>query len=701
MFEKNYKNAMNSITPEPEVKEKILDRIILKEELKKRKNPATPWRVAFACVAVVAMVLGIVFVPRNKITTQNNTFQTLKTAKSYSEIYNLIAPKKSLSAWLNSYGARDGESIEYENETAVIEDSLEKGNSGENTSATDGTTTTDDNANDFSQTTEQVDGVSEADIVKTDGEYIYALFDKKLSVYKADGENSVLLSTTQLSKDEYGNFNDMFLKDDRLVILKPYDCPIAAEVEKDLETETDEKNTQGTASASSYAGTNVVADVDYNTSDLYVTVLIYDVSNPQSPKLISQLSQEGYYNSSRMVGEYIYLVSESYITVDAIDKNEPSTFVPTTVINGTCTPVPAESVYSYSSQATYEKSYTVICAYNCTDGKMTDTVSLLGGSDNLYCSKDNIILANSDYSATYNDTTTDSSSQFNTVVSRLEISEGKIEYKTTGKIDGILDNQFYIDEYNGYFRFVTTVTKSTQTTQKFANTDEEIVSYSSETYAQLTITDENLETVGKIENLAEGESVYSVRFMGDIAYFVTFRQTDPLFSADLSDPHNPKILGELKISGFSEYMYPYGDGLLLGFGMEANENTGRTTFLKLSMFDVSNPENVTEQDKTVLEGYTYSDALYNHKAMLVSKSKNLVGFTAYDTYGNFKYMVYEHKDGTFNRLAVLETPLDSNGNSLYGDIRGLFINDDFYLVSQNGLQVFDINTFLQTAMIES
>lgn len=688
MFEKNYKDAMDSIKPSLDVKDKVLSKIISKEEKHRRKNPAVPWRIAFATVACVSLVLGVLFVPKNTVSyTKTDGAKTLKISKSYDEIYNLIKPKFSITDWINNYGAKDGsvEEIADENYTANDGSTSTGTNANKNETATD----------DFSTTTEQVEGVSEADIVKTDGNYIYSIIGEKLNIYKADGENSVLVSTTDLGIGKYDTFGDMFLKDDRLIILKPNDCLKVDDGEKSSATD---ENTSDTASASAYSDTCGV--VDYNYTDNYVTVLVYDVSDPQKPKIIAESSQKGWYNSSRMTGGYIYLISESYVTVNAIDKDDPKTFVPTTVIDGVCKAVPADSIYRYDTE-TYEKSYTVICAYDCTDGKMTDTVSLLGGTDNIYCSKGNIILADSTYLANDDVKEDTEFSQYNTAISRLEISNGKIEYKTTGEIEGTLENQFYIDEYNGYFRFVTTITKAVQTTEKFANTDEEIVSYSSETYAKLTVTDNSLTTVGKIENLAEGERVYSVRFMGDIAYFVTFRQTDPLFSADLSDPHNPKILGELKISGFSEYMYPYGDGLLLGFGMEANEQTGRTTFLKLSMFDVNDPTNVTEQDKTVIDGYNYSPALYDHKAMLVSESKNLIGFTAYDNYGNVKYMVYEHKDGTFNRLAVLEIMLNEDEVYSYcGSIRGLFIKDNFYLVSQKGLQVFDINTFLQTASVE-
>lgn len=690
MFEKDYKDAMNSIKPSSEVKSKILNKITLKEDKYAKKNNAIPWRIAFACAACVAIVLGVVFIPENNIQyTKNNSVATLKVSKSYNEIYDLIKPKFSVTDWIAANGAKNAE---------IIEDDAEYVAEGGTSSETTGTynkpnstanTATSDNAsdqNEFSNTTEQVEGVSESDIVKTDGKYIYSLFNGKLNIFKADGEKSVLLSTTSLQEDKCESYGDMFLNGDKVIILKPNDIPKITGGEKETE------NTDYTASASAYGKCGII---DYISVDNYVTVLIYDISNPEKPEMISQSSQKGWYNSSRMVGDCIYLISESYIAVNAIEKDDPTTFVPTIITDGTCKAVPADSIYRYDEK-NYEKEYTVICAYDCTNGKMTDTVSLLGGTDNIYCSKNNIILTDSAYYYDENDNT--DNSQYDMSVSRLEISNGKIEYKTTGEIEGEIENQFFIDEYNGYFRFVTTVTKVTQTVEKFANTDEDIVSYSSKTSAKLTILDSNLKTVGTIENLAEGERVYSVRFMGDIAYFVTFRQTDPLFSADLSDPHNPKILGELKISGFSEYMYPYGNGMLLGFGMEADENTGRTSFLKLSMFDISNPQDVTEQDKTVIDGYYHSPALYDHKSMLVSESENLIGFAAFDNHNNVKYMIYEHKDGTFNRLAVLEI-LPSDFSSYY-DMRGLFINDNFYLVSNKGLQVFDINTFLQTALVE-
>lgn len=666
MFENNYKKAMDNISPTDDVRNKILNRIELKEEVKSRKNPATPWRVAFACVACVAIVFGIIFVPNgNKpIKTNNNSPQTLQVTNSYNQIYKLIKKnnkrKVSLYDWLTgNFGAK-----KYDDMEDFVEEEYEYEYGTNNTLSDDvakpgAVVNKDDassNGDEFSGTTEQVEGVTEADIAKTDGEYIYYLKGTSFSIFKADGKDTVLLSKTQLSKEYGADYGDMFLKDDRVIIMQ-----------------TD------------------VFSQDGN----FVLIIIYDVSDPKNPKEIATTRQEGYYNSSRMVGDYFYIVSNCSINLSGIKKDKPTTFVPTIETNGVCEAVPADSIYCYE-QETFENRYTVIGAFNYKDGSLNDTASLLGGTDQVYCSNGNIILTNTTYNNSGNDKTANYVYEKTTVL-KLAISKGQIEFKNLGEIDGTLENQFFIDEYNDHFRFVTTVRATKETRKKFDNTENEVISYTSETYACLTILDSELKKVGEITNLAEGEQVYSVRFMGDIAYFVTFRQTDPLFSADLSDPANPKILGELKIPGFSEYMYPYGDGLLLGFGMDADEQTGATKNIKLSMFNIKDPANVTEQNKTIVDGCTYSPALYNHKAMLVQPGKNLIGFATTANYNTIKYMIYEYTGEAFNCKAQLE--IEVSYKYAMDDVRGMFIGNEFYVVSDGTLCVFNMTDFSQIANI--
>ena len=208
-------------------------------------------------------------------------------------------------------------------------------------------------------------------------------------------------------------------------------------------------------------------------------------------------------------------------------------------------------------------------------------------------------------------------------------------------------------------------------------------SIESMTSNSLYVLDGNLKTVGSIERIAEDELIYSARFMGDMGYFVTFRQTDPLFSVDLSEPEHPRILGELKISGFSEYLHFYSENLLLGIGMEADEDTGATEGIKLSMFDISNPSDVKEKYKLNLSDYDYAEALYNYKAVLIDTEKNLFGFYA-EGYGEeykCSYLLFSFENGKFKEIMNIDC-VDNHMN--LEQVRGTYIGDNFYLLCRNG-----------------
>ncbi len=664
MFDKNYKDAMDSIRPSNEVKSKILNKIEQKENPQRAKNSALPWRIVFAAVACAAIVLGVIFVPKGvkpTVKTKSNNTKVLSVAQNYSEIYKIFRNKKIVARFSSGFGLYKDDAV-YEYAT----DDSAALNSGTNGAAAEGSTS----KQNYSGTTEQVKGVSEADIVKTDGKYIYYLSsdygNQRVSVFSADGEKSELIAKIDL-KSQQERYNEMFLKDGRLIVLQTNDMISVYD--------------------------DAVTPVEKN----YVSILVYDVSDPKNIKQIACTSQQGYYNSARMVGDWLYLISDCSINVAAVEKDDPSSFVPSVICDGKAKTVSADCIYRYGGEVD-SPSYAVIGAYNYKDGTLCDSVSILGGGGQIYCSTDNIILSK----AQYHDVAELSKNGARvtaetTVVSRLEIKEGKITYKASGEIDGQLENQFFIDQHKGYFRFVTTVTDTAVTTTQFANTTQEIESYDSTTSARLTILDSTLKKVSEIKDLAPGERVYSVRFMGDIAYFVTFRQVDPLFSADLSDPENPKIIGQLKIPGFSEYMYPYGEGKLLGFGQDADENSGRTTGLKLSMFDISDPSNVTENNKMVVSNTDFSPALYNHKAMLVSNTKNLIGFATENSSGP-SYLIYQYTDSGFVLKASLSAV--SNNQHIDYDSRGLFVNDNFYLVANGILKVYDISTFSQIKVID-
>ena len=200
-------------------------------------------------------------------------------------------------------------------------------------------------------------------------------------------------------------------------------------------------------------------------------------------------------------------------------------------------------------------------------------------------------------------------------------------------------------------------------------------------------------------DLAEGEDIRSARFLGDIGYFVTFRNTDPLFSVDLSDPSDPKILGELKITGFSSYLHFYGENKLLGVGNEVDPETGAYTGIKLAMFDLSDPSNVKQLHKFVIKDTYDCPLFYNYKAAMIDTEKNVFGFMCDSSYMVF---CYDEEKGFENVFT------ENLGDSYYGysynglqEVRGCFIGDNFYLVGGGQIRIYDMaNDYKEVGRLE-
>lgn len=462
-------------------------------------------------------------------------------------------------------------------------------------------------SDEYSKTNVQVEGVDEADTVKTDGKFIYIIksnYDEsekmlKTEIKTVDIRNGEPARLKSISIDGFKTY-EMYLSEGRIIVIG---------------TENTEKDS--------------------------VKAVIYDISNPDSPKKIQECTQSGVYSESRLIGGKLYIISNYYIETDNIKKYSPKTYVPALECknyNGTVKP---DSICFYNECSSPE--YTVLSAYDIKDGSLVSTQSVLGGSYTVYASTENII-------------TSSYPTNGKIQITRFSANGGNIELAASGELNGELLNQFSIDEYKEHFRFVLTSQSS-----KYSGNS-------------LVILDKDLKETGAIKNIAEGERVYSVRFMGDTAYFVTFRQVDPLFSADVSDPTEPKIIGSLKIPGFSNYLFPFGDGKLFGIGQNADEKTGRTTGMKISMFDISDPANVTECAKTDLNA-PYSEALSNHKATLTDSNKNLIGFPAYGGANNTVYYIFSFDDGKFVKRAEVDLPYINSG------CRGLYANGNFYIAA--------------------
>lgn len=681
MFKNDYQNAMNSIKADNAVKNNIRATLCGESENKKNRNPAVPWRIGFAVCTCIAVALSVILIPskKNKPSVAPGDIDRayLAPTKSYDEVYETF---KELS---ERYDDVTDEIILYEYAAEEAADDMDGAATGGGTkgsatyssangienysSSTSGTvsaqtdtaaredmTSKTEDENEYSSTTTQIEGVDEADIVKTDGEYIYYLYNNCLRIVKANGRQSRLIHTLTLPDSSEKSYTDMYICGDRLSII-----------------------------ASSYENQKCTTDIT-----------VYDISNRESLKTVGVCTQSGDYLSSRMIGNFVYLITNHYVDLGGIVKDKPETYVPYTECDGTKELIPADCIMSY--ECGIENSvYLIACVFDVNDASLSGESSLLGGADRTYCNTEYLVTARTGWSSD------ESSSGNYSLISSFALGEGKIEYKASGEVAGYLEDQFSMDEYGGNFRFVTTV--NTHTTSTHTVNNKSYVSRSSAQCAQLTVLDNNLKELGKIENLAEGEKVYSVRFMGDIAYFVTFRQTDPLFSADLSDPQNPKIIGELKIPGFSEFLFPYGEGRLLGIGQDADESTGRTNGLKLSMFNISDSSNVTETDKTVLPEIDYSVALSNHKAVLVNYDKNLIGFAATESahyVTKLYYYIYSFSGGVFELKGKL--PISSYASDMWTaaeNTRALYINNCFYLVSPGELLIYNLSDFTQLSSV--
>src|SRR5438132_1324765 len=211
-----------------------------------------------------------------------------------------------------------------------------------------------------------------------------------------------------------------------------------------------------------------------------------------------------------------------------------------------------------------------------------------------------------------------------TIVHRISIDGLAINYQATGAVPGHVLNQFSMDEYNGYLRIATTNCCS-------QSSDPTPLAYApvNQQETNVYVLDKSLHTAGKLEGLSPGEQIYSARFMGDKAYLVTFKRTDPLFVIGLRDPAKPTVLGQLNVTGVSDYLQPYDETHLIGIGQSGTdvvwENAVRFTGLKISLFNVTDPKQPTETSRYLIGGPgTSSPAITDHKAVLFEQILNLL-----------------------------------------------------------------------------
>jgi uncharacterized secreted protein with C-terminal beta-propeller domain len=521
-------------------------------------------------------------------------------------------------------------------------------------------------AEDYSTTNIQVEGVDEADIIKNDGKYIYTVSGDKVVIVDAyPAENAKILSEIKFE----GTPNEIFINKDRLIVFGQKQNKV---------TEIEETQPQEGVAAEKM----MIAPGYYPRYEQLVFANVYDVSDKENPELVDEISLIGYYFSSRMIGDYVYLISNEDVYYY---ENRPIP-LPAVTRNDIKKEVPATEIFR-CPYPDYSYRYTNILAINTQDknDELTHKTVLTGSTQNLYMSLNNLYLTSvkrrpwfdyrrimieeavlplmsgstaekiknilssdlddykklGDLETAVNDYTESMTpkeqSSFNekmeeqaqsvelewqkemekTIVHRISIDKNVIAYEAEGEVPGNVLNQFSMDEYDNHFRIATTA--------GYASTREGEPTSSNNVY----VLDMDLKTVGKVEDLAPGEKIYSARFMGKRLYLVTFRNIDPLFVIDLAEPTNPKVLGKLKIPGYSDYLHPYDEDHVIGLGkwtMDAkDQDFAYYQGLKISLFDASDVENPKEIAKYEIgDRGTDSYALHDHKAFLFDKERNLL-----------------------------------------------------------------------------
>lgn len=550
-----------------------------------------------------------------------------------------------------------------------------------------------DTEREYSGTNLQEQGVDEADVVKTDGKYFYIkrANQNEIAIVKVDGEQMSTVSRITLpdsSEEEEQYLHEFYVLGDKLALMSTVYIYYASEEGKVLDSCREETR-----------------------------IMIYDISDRQTPNLISELSQDGAYDSSRMNGGYLYTFSDHYI-YNKIQRDKPESYIPCT--EGEV--IACEDIYiPEQADSTHYKVITSINLDAPESIHFQTEKAVLCGSGLSYVSTNAIYFL----AGSYVNRTEDN---YNTSeIWKFSYQDGNIIGSASGMVKGDIRDQFAMSESDGYLRVVTTYYKTEpRSTNGFlwgsSMAIADVASVSNEDMKNgLYILDGNLNVVGSLEDLAPGEQIYSARFFTDTAYFVTFRQTDPLFSVDVSDPTNPVLLGELKIPGFSEYLHPYGKGRLLGIGYAADDD-GMQTGIKLSMFDVSDPANVKEIATEVIAeindtAYYSSPALYNHKAVLIDAGKNLIGcnlegyiydvsksYVSRSETENNAYVVYGYEEGQGfflkhkTELVVPQWYSNYSDSASYekemakgSEIRGAYIGNYFYTINEGyTIQCFDM-----------
>lgn len=515
-------------------------------------------------------------------------------------------------------------------------------------------------APEYSTTNNQVAGVDEADTTKTDGWFVYTVSGDSVVIVRAyPPERAEVVARIKAD----GWVSGLFVNGDRLAVI---------------------------ASPSyGYWGWGYGAVPEWDSFGGKTELLVFDISDRADPKLLTNVSVSGSYSSARMIGDYVYLITNFYAY-----EWEGDLILPYMAYEGTTLTLPPTAI-GYSNGSLASGMFATVLGINITRASSPHySAVMIPSYAQTYVSRGNIYLA----ASTYFESRDSSSWRQETHISKLVVYQGRVACGFEGSVPGTVLNQFSMDEYGGNLRVATT----TFGDQPSVN--------------NVFILDERLERAGAVEGLAPGETIRSVRFAAERGYIVTFRTIDPLFALDLSDPTAPAVLGFLKVPGFSQYLHPIDSTHLLGVGVET-ESADATRWsgiqgLKISLFDVTDPAAPREAAKYVFPTGSYSEAQYDHKAFLYIPSRSMLVIPVQTweqspTPGTFLYPGYStvhqaafvfkvNADTGFELIGSVThegaAPADASSSCYYWQPtdqirRSLYIGENLYTVSQSAIKI--------------
>ncbi len=554
------------------------------------------------------------------------------------------------------------------------------------TSSVDSSKNYSTSSKEYSTTNIQVENVDEADIIKTDGNYIYSISENDVIITDVRNPNEPKIAATIKSNDNDVP-EDMILYKDKLVVISTV-----------------------------VSQTNMLYYYDSKTNTM---VKIYNITSRENPVLTKSYEMYQPYYTSRCIDNTLYVISsgslrkeddevvvaykedntEKELSVDKIKylkdvKTQKQTLISIVDLNNETAEVKLDSYLMSISNAYVSKN----AIYLLNEKRKYNTIGIwaLFGIKGVF----GIVDGNRNNSGYY------------TEIYKFDMNKnGDVNYKTKAKLNGETINQYSLDEKDGHLRIALYGDKG----------------------SRIAILDENLKQIGESENVAKGEKMYSSRFIGDKVYFVTYKTVDPLFVMDLSDETNPKVLGKLKIPGYSTYLHPYDENYIIGIGMETKETINRNSSgrvistttkivgMKMALFNVSNVSNPIQVSSVVIgDSRTTSAILTNPKALLFSKEKSLIAIPVNNYKENFEitasnnyeimtrnylkyskpyiaegYFVYNINVQDGFKLKGVITHEKAKATYYYSNsklLRGLYIDNNLYTVSETAIKVNDLET---------